>query len=71
MFVGTFFVTDVPNPDASAQEINGYLTDSANHTRNIIGAYMWVVGALAFLWFLRACEASSAQPRAARAPCRT
>jgi hypothetical protein len=52
MFVGTFFVTDVPNPDASAQEINGYLTDSANHTRNIIGAYMWVVGALAFLWFL-------------------
>ena len=52
MFVGTFFVADVPNPDSSAQEISGYLTDSGNHTRNIIGAYIWVVGGLLFLWFL-------------------
>ena len=52
MVVGTFFVADVPDPDARAQEIADYLADSDNHTRNIIGAYMWVLGGLAFLWFL-------------------
>jgi hypothetical protein len=52
MLVGAFFVTDVPEADASASEITAYLADSDNHVRNIIGAYMWVVGALAFLWFL-------------------
>ena len=52
MVVGSFFVSDVPNADASGQEIADYLADSDRHTRNIIGAYIWIVGALAFLWFL-------------------
>jgi hypothetical protein len=52
MVVGSFFVGDVPGADAPEQEIADYLADSDNHTRNIIGAYLWVVGALAFLWFL-------------------
>jgi Domain of unknown function (DUF4386) len=51
MFVGTYFVADVPDPDAAQQQLAGYLADSGNHTRNLIGAYMWVLGALAFLWF--------------------
>ena len=29
-----------------------YLADSGNHTRNIIGAYLWVLGGLAFLGFV-------------------
>jgi hypothetical protein len=52
MVVGSFFVADVPDSDAPEQEIADYLADSDNHTRNIIGAYMWTVGGLAFLWFL-------------------
>ena len=52
MVTGSFFVLDIPAAAAPAQEIADYLADSGNHTRNIIGAYMWVVGALAFLWFL-------------------
>jgi hypothetical protein len=52
MLVGASFVLDVPKGDASAQEIARYLTDSGNHTRNIIGAYLWVLGGLAFLWFV-------------------
>jgi hypothetical protein len=52
MVTGSFFVLDVPAAAAPAQEIADYLADSGTHTRNIIGAYIWVVGALAFLWFL-------------------
>jgi hypothetical protein len=52
MLTGAAFVTDVPAADASAQEIAGYLGDSGNHTRNIIGAYLWVLGGLAFLGFM-------------------
>jgi hypothetical protein len=52
MVVGSIFVLDVPGPDAPEREIADYLADSDNHMRNIIGAYLWVVGALAFLWFL-------------------
>ena len=52
MFVGTFFVADVPDPDAAQQQLATYLADSSNHTRNLVGAYIWVVGALAFLWFV-------------------
>ena len=52
MLAGASFVTDVPKADASAQEISGYLADSGNHTRNIIGAYLWVLGGLAFLGFV-------------------
>jgi hypothetical protein len=52
MLVGATFVLDVPKGDASAQEIASYLTDSGNHTRNIIGAYLWVLGGLAFLGFV-------------------
>jgi hypothetical protein len=52
MVVGSILVGDVPAPDAPAQEIAGYLADSGNHTRNIVGAYLWVIGAPVFLWFL-------------------
>src|SRR5262247_4052347 len=52
MVVGSRLVGDVPVPNAPGQDIANYLADSANHTRNIIGAYLWAVGALAFLWFL-------------------
>jgi hypothetical protein len=51
MFTGTFFVADVPDADSSPEKMADYLTDDGNHTRNIIGAYIWVVGALSFLWF--------------------
>jgi hypothetical protein len=52
MVVGTTFVADVPDPDAPQQQLANYLADSGNHMRNIMGAYIWVVGALAFLWFV-------------------
>jgi Domain of unknown function (DUF4386) len=52
MLTGAALVIDVPAADASAQEIASYLTDSGNHTRNIIGAYLWVLGGLAFLGFV-------------------
>jgi Domain of unknown function (DUF4386) len=52
MVVGSMLIGDVPAPDAPAQEIASYLADSSNHTRNIIGAYLWVIGAFAFVWFL-------------------
>jgi Domain of unknown function (DUF4386) len=52
MLTGAALVTDIPKADASAQEIASYLTDSGNHTRNIIGAYLWVLGGLAFLGFV-------------------
>jgi hypothetical protein len=52
MVVGTMFVADVPDPDAPQQQLATYLADSDNHMRNIMGAYIWVVGALAFLWFV-------------------
>jgi hypothetical protein len=34
------------------KDIADYLADSENHTRNIVGAYIWAVGGLAFLCFL-------------------
>jgi hypothetical protein len=52
MLTGAAFVIDVPKADASAQEIAAYLGDSGNHTRNVVGAYIWVLGGLAFLGFL-------------------
>jgi hypothetical protein len=52
MVTGTFFVADVPSADAPDQVIADYLADSGNHTRNIIGTYLWMVGALAFLLFV-------------------
>jgi Domain of unknown function (DUF4386) len=52
MLTGAFFLIDVPAADASTQEIAGYLADSGNHMRNIVGAYLWVLGGLAFLGFV-------------------
>jgi hypothetical protein len=52
MLTGAAFVIDLPKADASAQEIAGYLADSGNQTRNVIGAYIWVLGGLAFLGFV-------------------
>src|SRR5262249_6082838 len=40
------------SPNAPQHELTGYLTDSARQTRNIIGAYLWVVGSLMFFLFL-------------------
>ena len=52
MVVGSKLLGDVPSPNAPQHEIVSYLADSAKHTRNIIGAYLWTVGPLAFLLFL-------------------
>src|SRR5262245_9759853 len=52
MVVGSKLVGAVPSPDAPEREIVSYLADGSAHLRNIIGAYLWVVGALSFLWFL-------------------
>src|SRR5262249_53066005 len=52
MVVGSMLVSDVPSPDASRSDIVGYLADGDRQTKNIVGAYLWVFGALAFLWFL-------------------
>lgn len=52
MVVGSMLVGDVPRPDAPKHEIAKYLADSANQMRNLVGAYLWVVGALTFLLFL-------------------
>ena len=57
MLTGAAFVIDVPAADASAQEIAGYLADGENHMRNIIGAYLWVLGGLAFLGFVTGLQA--------------
>ena len=51
MISGTYFVADVPDP-LRLDAIAAYLVDGGNHMRNLIGAYVWVLGALAFLWFL-------------------
>jgi hypothetical protein len=52
MLAGASLVTDVPAADASGQEIAGYLADGGKHTRNLVGAYLWVLGGLAFLGFV-------------------
>jgi hypothetical protein len=52
MLTGAAFVLDVPKADASAQDIARYLADSGNHTRNIVGAFIWLLGGLAFLGFV-------------------
>ena len=52
MVIGTGLLGDHPDPDAPDQEIADYLGDSGNHTRNIIGAYVWVLAGVGFLWFL-------------------
>jgi hypothetical protein len=52
MVVGSMLIGDVPTPDATARDITAYIADGGRHTRNLIGAYLWVLGALAFLWFL-------------------
>jgi len=52
MVIGVGLLGDHPDPDASEQEITDYLGDSGNHTRNIIGAYLWVLAGIGFLWFL-------------------
>jgi hypothetical protein len=52
MLTGAAFVIDVPKADASGQEIAAYLADGDNHTRNVVGAYIWVLGGLAFLGFV-------------------
>lgn len=70
MVTGTYLVANVPAPAAPQEAIAAYLVDGGNHMTNLIGAYVWVLGALAFL-FLRACEASCAEPKVAWALCRT
>jgi hypothetical protein len=51
MVVGSMLVSNVPDPDASRAEIIDYLGDGSRQMNNI-GAYLWVIGSLAFLWFL-------------------
>jgi len=52
MVIGAGLLGDHPDPDAPDQEIADYLGDSGNHTRNIIGAYVWVLAGVGLLWFL-------------------
>jgi hypothetical protein len=52
LVIGVGLIGDHPDPDASEQEIADYLGDSGAHTRNIIGAYLWVLAGIGFLWFL-------------------
>src|SRR5262245_8491115 len=52
MVVGSMLVGNVPNPDASRAEVADYLADTDRQMNNIVGAYLWVIGAIAFLWFL-------------------
>jgi hypothetical protein len=52
MVVGSMLIGDTPPPHAPEHEILDYLADGSAHMRNIVGAYLWVIGALAFLWFL-------------------
>ena len=52
MLVGAAFVERCAEGRRVRSEIASYLTDSGNHTRNIIGAYLWVLGGLAFLGFV-------------------
>jgi hypothetical protein len=52
MVVGSMLVSNVPSPDAPRAEIVDYLADGDRQMSNIVGAYLWVVGSLAFLWFL-------------------
>src|SRR5262245_27563626 len=52
MVVGSMLVGNVPSPDASRAEIAAYLSDGDRQMHNIVGAYLWVIGAIAFLWFL-------------------
>jgi Domain of unknown function (DUF4386) len=52
MVVGSMLVGSVPDPNAAEQEVAGYLADDSAQMRTIVGAYLWVIGALAFLWFL-------------------
>jgi hypothetical protein len=52
MVVGSMLVGAVPEPNASQHDVAAYLSDGNAQMRNIVGAYLWVIGALAFLWFL-------------------
>src|SRR5215470_4027217 len=52
MVVGSMLVGTVPEPNASQQDVGAYLSDGSAQMRNLVGAYLWVIGALAFLWFL-------------------
>ena len=52
MVVGSMLVGDIPLPDASNAEITGYLADGSRQMKNLVGAYLWIFGALTFLWFL-------------------
>src|SRR4029453_12770664 len=49
--------------------IAAYLVDGGNHMRNLIGAYVWVVGALGSFGSSRACEACCGAPKVAWALC--
>jgi len=52
LVIGVGLIGDHPDPDEPNQNISDYLGDSGAHTRNIIGAYLWAVAGIAFLWFL-------------------
>src|SRR5262245_35600991 len=52
LVVGSMLVGAVPEPNASQQDVTAYLSDGSAQMRSIVGAYLWVIGALAFLWFL-------------------
>jgi hypothetical protein len=52
LVIGAVLIGDHPDPDAPQADIDDYLGDSGAHTRNIMGAYLWAIAGIAFLWFL-------------------
>lgn len=50
--IGILFLLDIPDADASDEDIADYLGDGGRHARNIIGFYLCTLASLAFLWFL-------------------
>jgi hypothetical protein len=51
LIVGLVLIADIPDADASDQEMIDYLNDDGNLWRNIGGFYLWGVAAMMFLWF--------------------
>jgi len=56
--VGVIFIGDTPDTDATPTEIADFYDDNANQWRIILGFYLWVLAALAFIWFVASLRTS-------------
>lgn len=61
--VGTLFsldgadLSDAASPGAADQQVLRYLSSSSNRVEHMIGAYLLILGAIAFLWFCQGLRA--------------